>query len=79
MVDAIPEPLRAALETSLHKYEAYLHSFSDGETWLKRKVELELGGSLLTVKQRCSGMGNAWSQVLPLVPHASCLMRAHMS
>lgn len=77
MVDAIPEPLRAALETSLQKYEAYLHSFSDDETWLKKKVEVELGGSLLTVKQRCSGMGTAWSQVPHLMPRALCMHTWH--
>ena len=70
MVAAIPEPLRAALETSLQKYEAYLHSFGDDEMWLKKKVEVELGGSLMTVKQRCSGMGTAWSQVWHPMPRA---------
>lgn len=59
----IPEGLKEALKSSLRRYNKYLEAFEEGEDWIKKKVEVELGGSLLTVKQRCSGLEAAWGKV----------------
>jgi len=61
-VGNLPEPVKAALLSALRRYTAYLASFSDDEEWLKKKVENELGASLLLVKQRCAGLESEWNQ-----------------
>eukprot|EP00897_Mesotaenium_endlicherianum_P002611 jgi/Mesen1/2378/ME000156S01517 len=62
-VGNLPEEMRAALKSALTRYMAYLASFSVEETWLKKKVEAELGSELNLVKQRCSGLEPDWGQV----------------
>lgn len=62
-VDTLPESIVSALKSALTRYFAYLASFGPDEIWLKKKVEQELGGSLLLVKQRCSGMEPDWGKV----------------
>eukprot|EP00271_Cylindrocystis_brebissonii_P008562 TRINITY_DN22949_c0_g1_i1.p1 TRINITY_DN22949_c0_g1~~TRINITY_DN22949_c0_g1_i1.p1 ORF type:complete len:246 (+),score=60.88 TRINITY_DN22949_c0_g1_i1:133-870(+) len=62
-VGTIPDVLKESLRTSLERYTKYLGAFSADEEWLKKKVELELGASLLTVKQRCSGLEPEWGMV----------------
>ena len=47
---------------SAERYEEYLASFGEGEAELKKKVEQELGWSLLQLKQRVAGgVGSSWS------------------
>lgn len=61
-VGNLPEHVKKALLSALKRYTAYLGSFSSEEEWLKKKVENELGASLLLVKQRCSGLESEWNQ-----------------
>ncbi|CAI5487781.1 unnamed protein product [Closterium sp. Naga37s-1] len=62
-VGKIPEDIKAALSSALRRYSAYLEAFGAEEGWLQRKVKEELGGVLITVKQRCSGLEEEWNQV----------------
>ena len=41
----------------------YLSAFGEDEVYLKKKVELELGGVLVQIKQRLTGMDPKWSDV----------------
>lgn len=41
----------------------YLSAFGEDEAYLRKKVELELGGVLLQIKQRLTGMDPKWSEV----------------
>lgn len=59
----IPESTYKAMEVAYKKYCTYLDSFGDDEVYLKKKVENEVGGVLLQIKQRCSGMEPKWGQV----------------
>ncbi|GJP43783.1 hypothetical protein CLOM_g3199 [Closterium sp. NIES-68] len=62
-VGKIPEDMKAALTSALKRYSAYLGAFKEEEGWLQRKVKEELGGALITVKQRCSGLEEEWNQI----------------
>ncbi|CAI7871278.1 unnamed protein product [Closterium sp. NIES-54] len=62
-VGKIPEDIKAALASALRRYSAYLEAFGAEEGWLQRKVKEELGGVLITVKQRCSGLEEEWNQI----------------
>ncbi|CAI5533115.1 unnamed protein product [Closterium sp. Naga37s-1] len=62
-VGKIPEDVKAALASALRRYSAYLAAFGAEEGWLQRKVKEELGGVLITVKQRCSGLEEEWNQI----------------
>mgnify|MGYP000650933387 CR=1 FL=1 len=60
--------LLEALKSALSKYNTYLASFGDEEFYLKKKVEVELGSLLTHIKQRCSGLGPEWGNVIFFLP-----------
>ncbi|BFI24869.1 hypothetical protein MPTK2_1g15670 [Marchantia polymorpha subsp. ruderalis] len=62
-VRRMPDGLLKALDSAFNKYQAYLASFSEDEDFLKKKVQNELGGILLQIKQRCSGLGPEWGKI----------------
>eukprot|EP00475_Leptophrys_vorax_P010600 TRINITY_DN17185_c0_g1_i1.p1 TRINITY_DN17185_c0_g1~~TRINITY_DN17185_c0_g1_i1.p1 ORF type:complete len:252 (-),score=7.73 TRINITY_DN17185_c0_g1_i1:163-918(-) len=62
-VASIPPGMRAALASALSRYSQYLASFEAAEGWLQRKAKEELGGVLLTLKQRCSGLETEWNKI----------------
>lgn len=43
----------------------YLNSFGPDETYLRKKVETELGTKMIHLKMRCSGIGSEWGKVNP--------------
>ncbi|THU51001.1 hypothetical protein C4D60_Mb06t26370 [Musa balbisiana] len=45
------------------QYITYLDSFGPDETFLRKKVELELGTKMIHLKMRCSGIGSEWGKV----------------
>lgn len=53
-----------ALKTIYNRYAAYLDAFGPEETYLRKKVESELGTKLIYLKMRCSGIGSEWGKVL---------------
>lgn len=53
-----------ALKTIYNRYAAYLDAFGPEETYLRKKVESELGTKLIHLKMRCSGIGSEWGKVL---------------
>lgn len=55
-----------ALKTIYNRYTAYLDAFGPEETYLRKKVETELGTKLIYLKMRCSGIGSEWGKVLIL-------------
>lgn len=63
VVQDIPEDLKQALTTALARYSTYLDSFGADEEWLRKKVQEEVGGALLPVKQRCSGLEPEWNKI----------------
>ncbi|KAL6216561.1 hypothetical protein ACLB2K_009784 [Fragaria x ananassa] len=52
-----------ALKTIYSRYAAYLDAFGPDETYLRKKVETELGTRLIYLKMRCSGIGSEWGKV----------------
>mmetsp|Transcript_22599 Transcript_22599/g.69818 ORF Transcript_22599/g.69818 Transcript_22599/m.69818 type:complete len:157 (-) Transcript_22599:226-696(-) len=58
----LPEEMGESMDLIIERYEEYLASFGEGEAELKKKVEQELGWSLLQLKQRVAGgVGSSWS------------------
>jgi Domain of unknown function (DUF4370) len=41
----------------------YLDSFGPEETYLRKKVETELGTKMIHLKMRCTGIGSEWGKV----------------
>lgn len=62
-VGTIPASTYEAVEAAHRKYMAYLSAFGGDEVFLRKKVELELGGVLLQIKQRLTGMDPKWSEI----------------
>lgn len=62
-VRPIPDSTFNAVEAAYKKYIAYLDSFEDDEAYIKKKVEHELGGLFLQIKQRLAGLDPKWSKV----------------
>jgi len=62
-VKPIPDSTYNAVEAAYKKYIAYLDSFEEDEAYIKKKVENELGGLFLQIKQRLSGLDPKWSKV----------------
>lgn len=62
-VKPIPDSTYNAVETAYKKYIAYLDAFEEDEMYIKKKVENELGGLFLQIKQRLAGMDPKWSKV----------------
>ncbi|XP_008220201.1 PREDICTED: succinate dehydrogenase subunit 5, mitochondrial [Prunus mume] len=55
-----------ALKTIYNRYTAYLDAFGPEETYLRKKVETELGTKLIYLKMRCSGIGSEWGKITVL-------------
>ncbi|XP_024359614.1 succinate dehydrogenase subunit 5, mitochondrial [Physcomitrium patens] len=62
-VKPIPDSTYNAVETAYKKYIAYLDAFEEDEMYIKKKVENELGGLFLQIKQRLAGMDPKWSKI----------------
>ncbi|KAL8172089.1 hypothetical protein V2J09_023893 [Rumex salicifolius] len=55
-----------AIRVVYNRYKTYLDSFGPDETYLKKKVESELGTRMIHLKLRCSGIGAEWGKVTVL-------------
>lgn len=62
-VRGIPDATYEAVEAVHRKYMMYLSAFGEDEVYLRKKVETELGGVLLQIKQRLTGMDPKWSEI----------------
>lgn len=62
-VKPIPDSTYNAVEAAYKKYVTYLDSFEEDEAYLKKKVENELGGLFLQIKQRLTGLDPKWSKI----------------
>ncbi|XP_074574465.1 succinate dehydrogenase subunit 5, mitochondrial-like [Curcuma longa] len=62
-VGHLPEHLEDAIRAAYKRYITYLDSFDPDETFLRKKVELELGTKMIHLKMRCSGIGSEWGKV----------------
>lgn len=64
------KPLRKefvnALRTAYERYTAYLDAFGSDESYLRKKIETELGTKMIHLKMRCSGIGSQWGKVTVL-------------
>ncbi|PIN23928.1 hypothetical protein CDL12_03354 [Handroanthus impetiginosus] len=65
-VKPLPVEYTKALETIFERYATYLASFGPEESYLKKKVEMELGSKLIYLKMRCGGLGAEWGKVTVL-------------
>ncbi|CAL5415204.1 unnamed protein product [Camellia sinensis] len=63
-VKPLPEEFVNALHTVYQRYTAYLDAFGPEETYLRKKVETELGTEMIHLKMRCSGIGSEWGKLL---------------
>ncbi|CAL5360960.1 unnamed protein product [Camellia sinensis] len=61
-VKPLPEEFVNALRTVYQRYTAYLDAFGPEETYLRKKVETELGTKMIHLKMRCSGIGSEWGK-----------------
>eukprot|EP00252_Welwitschia_mirabilis_P024401 TRINITY_DN7224_c0_g1_i1.p1 TRINITY_DN7224_c0_g1~~TRINITY_DN7224_c0_g1_i1.p1 ORF type:complete len:251 (-),score=42.93 TRINITY_DN7224_c0_g1_i1:303-1019(-) len=62
-VRPLPVELQGALQAAYKRYSNYLDSFSPDETYLRKKVETELGRHMIFLKMRCSGLDSEWGKV----------------
>ncbi|KAL5982426.1 hypothetical protein ACLOJK_016497, partial [Asimina triloba] len=51
-----------ALRAAYKRYKVYLDAFGPDETYLRKKVEVELGGKMIHLKMRCSGLEPEWGK-----------------
>ncbi|XP_019458925.1 PREDICTED: succinate dehydrogenase subunit 5, mitochondrial-like [Lupinus angustifolius] len=65
-VKPLPDHIKNAIHTIFDRYSTYLNSFGPDETYLRKKVETELGTKLIHLKMRCSGLGAEWGKVTVL-------------
>lgn len=65
-VKPMPEEFTNALHTIYQRYTAYLDAFGPDETYLRKKVETELGTKMIHLKMRCSSLGSEWGKVTVL-------------
>ncbi|KAI8019092.1 hypothetical protein LOK49_LG04G00358 [Camellia lanceoleosa] len=65
-VKPLPEEFVNTLHTVYQRYTAYLDAFGPDETYLRKKVETELGTKMIHLKMRCSGIGSEWGKVTVL-------------
>ncbi|KAG6504598.1 hypothetical protein ZIOFF_036932 [Zingiber officinale] len=61
-VGHLPEHLEDAIRAAYKRYITYLDSFGPDETFLRKKVELELGTKMIHLKMRGSGIGSEWGK-----------------
>lgn len=66
-VKPLPEDLDHAIRTVYQRYITYLNAFGPEESYLRKKVETELGSKMIFLKMRCSGLGSEWGKVLSWV------------
>lgn len=59
----MPEEYVKAMRTIFDRYAAYLDAFGPEESYLKKKVENELGTKMIYLKMRCSGLDSEWGKV----------------
>lgn len=59
----LPEEHVKALQTIFNRYAAYLAAFGPEETYLKKKVEMEVGTKMIYLKMRCGGLDAEWGKV----------------
>ncbi|CAA6668462.1 unnamed protein product [Spirodela intermedia] len=59
----VPDALLDALAAAYKRYMVYLDAFGPEETYLRKKVEIELGTKMVHLKMRCSGLGAEWGKV----------------
>lgn len=55
-----------ALRTAYNRYTSYLDAFGPDETYLRKKVETELGTKMIHLKMRCSGLDSEWGKITVL-------------
>ncbi|KAI8004579.1 hypothetical protein LOK49_LG08G00816 [Camellia lanceoleosa] len=65
-VKPLTEEFVNALRTVYQRYTKYLDAFGPDETYLRKKVETELGTKMIHLKMRCSGIGSEWGKVTVL-------------
>lgn len=65
-VKPLPEYYAQALNAAYDRYSKYLDSFGPDETYLKKKVETELGRRMIHLKMRCGGLDSEWGKVTVL-------------
>ncbi|KAK7383117.1 hypothetical protein VNO78_28786 [Psophocarpus tetragonolobus] len=65
-VKPLPDHINKALCTIFDRYSTYLNSFEPDESYLRKKVEIELGAKMIHLKMRCSGLGAEWGKVTVL-------------
>ncbi len=59
----MPEEIQDALRAAYKRYSNYLEAFGPEETYLRKKVETELGCQMIYIKMRCSGLDAEWGKV----------------
>lgn len=62
-VKPLPDEINNALCIVHQRYTTYLDAFGPDETYLRKKVEMELGTKMIHLKMRCSGLGSEWGKV----------------
>ncbi|CAA0826623.1 Succinate dehydrogenase subunit 5- mitochondrial [Striga hermonthica] len=65
-VKPLTEEYSKALQTIFDRYAVYLAAFGPEETYLKKKVETELGTKMIYLKMRCGGLDAEWGKVTVL-------------
>ncbi|XP_040997233.1 succinate dehydrogenase subunit 5, mitochondrial [Juglans microcarpa x Juglans regia] len=65
-VKPLSDELKNALHTVHKRYTTYLDAFGPDETYLRKKVETELGTKMIHLKMRCSGLDSDWGKVTVL-------------
>ena len=62
-VKPLPDIFAKALLTAFQRYNAYLDAFGPDETFIRKKVENELGTRMIHLKMRCGGLSSEWGKV----------------
>ncbi|KAG6624693.1 succinate dehydrogenase subunit 5, mitochondrial-like isoform X1 [Carya illinoinensis] len=65
-VKPLSDELKNALQTVYNRYNTYLDAFGPDETYLRKKVETELGTKMIHLKMRCSGLDSEWGKITVL-------------
>ncbi|GER53126.1 succinate dehydrogenase 5 [Striga asiatica] len=65
-VKPLSEEYSKALQTIFDRYAVYLAAFGPEESYLKKKVETELGTKMIYLKMRCGGLDAKWGKVTVL-------------
>ncbi|KAL8130894.1 succinate dehydrogenase subunit 5, mitochondrial-like [Apium graveolens] len=65
-VKPLPDVFAKALLTAFQRYNAYLDAFNPDETFIRKKVENELGTRMIHLKMRCGGLGSEWGKITVL-------------